>query len=81
MRRGIWNAKENKPEEIYALKPEQVAQIRELVETTTKLADYDAEIQGIVSEQAQAFFSGQKSAEEVARLIQSKVNIYVNEQR
>ncbi len=81
VRATIWNAKENKPEEIYALKPEQVAQIRELVETTTKLADYDAEIQGIVSEQAQAFFSGQKSAEEVARLIQSKVNIYVNEQR
>ena len=81
VRTTMWNAKENKAEEIYALTAEQVAQIRELVETTTKLADYDTEIQGIVSEQAQAFFSGQKSAEEVARLIQSKVNIYVNEQR
>ena len=38
-------------------------------------------IYNIVSEQAQAFFAGQKSAEEVARLIQSKANIYVNEQR
>ena len=45
-----------------------------------KLVD-DETIMGIVSEQAQAFFNGQKSAEEVARLIQSKVNIYVNEQR
>ena len=80
-RATMWNAAENKAEEIYALTPEQVGQIRELIETTTKLADFDSEIMGIVSEQAQAFFNGQKSAEEVARLIQSKVNIYVNEQR
>ena len=35
----------------------------------------------IITEGAQAFFEGQKSAEECARLIQSKVNIYVNEQK
>ncbi len=81
VRYTMWNVLTNEPEEITHLEPEQVQQIRELIETTTKLADYDAQIQGIVSEQAQAFFSGQKSAEEVARLIQSKVNIYVNEQR
>ena len=56
-------------------------QIRELLETTTKMADYDNSIIQIVTEQAAPFFEGQKSAEEVAKLVQSKVNIYVNEQR
>ena len=35
----------------------------------------------IVSEEAAAFFQGQKTAEDVAKLIQSKANIFVNEQR
>ena len=42
---------------------------------------FDGRILNIVKEQAQAYFAGQKSAEEVARLVQSKANIYVNEQR
>ena len=56
-------------------------EIRELIETTTKAADYNDSIFNIVNEQAAAFFEGQKTAEDVARLIQSKANIYVNEQR
>ena len=45
------------------------------------MASYDTSIYDIVKEQAQAFFADQKSIDEVARLIQSKANIYVNEQR
>ncbi|MBW4840155.1 MAG: hypothetical protein KZY74_12215 [Paenibacillaceae bacterium] len=33
----------------------------------------------IIVEQSQAFFSGQKSAEDVAGLIQNKVTTYLNE--
>ena len=77
----IWDAAEGKAREIYALEPEQVDQIRELVKSTTKVADYNQEILDIVTEQAAPFFAGQKSAEEVAKLVQSKANIYVNEQR
>ena len=71
----------NDGKEVYNLEPEQVQQIRDLIESTTKVADYNQEILDIVSEQAAPFFAGQKSAEEVARLVQSKGNIYVNEQR
>lgn len=81
VRYSMWNQHTNKAEEIYALTDEQVQQIRELIETTTKMADYDDSIIKIVTEQAAPFFEGQKSAEEVAKLVQSKVNIYVNEQR
>ena len=81
VRYSMWNQHTQKPEEIYCLDQQQVDQIRELLETTTKMADYDNSIIQIVTEQAAPFFEGQKSAEEVAKLVQSKVNIYVNEQR
>ena len=65
----------------YALSHEQADKITELINTTTKTADYNSSIYDIVNEQAAAYFSGQKSAEDVAKLVQSKANIYVNEQR
>ena len=60
---------------------ETAQQLRELVSTTTKVANYDSSIFEIVREQVQAYFEGQRSAEDVAKLIQSKANIFVNEQR
>ena len=81
VRTTIWNKDTQKTEEIYALTEDQVQQIRELILTTTKVADYNQEILDIVKEQAAPFFAGQKTAEEVAKLVQSKANIYVNEQR
>ena len=67
--------------EIYAMTQEQADKLMELIESTEKVANYDSAIYDIVTEQAAAFFAGQKSAEEVAKLVQSKANIFVNEQR
>lgn len=67
--------------ESFAITQEQADQMYELINSTTKLANYNDSIFKIVNEQAQAYFAGQKSAEEVAKLVQSKANIYVNEQR
>ena len=41
--------------------------------------EFDTEISGIICEEASAFFAGQKSAEEVAKIIQKRVTIYINE--
>ena len=76
-----WNEATGESEEVYAIEPEQIDQLRELIASTDKKANYDSSIFDIVNEQAAAFFQGQKSAEEVAKLIQSKANIFVNEQR
>lgn len=65
----------------YELSREQADKLYELISTTTKFYDSDESIYDIVAEQAEAFFLGQKSVDEVARLIQSKVSIYINEQR
>ena len=67
--------------EIYATTPRQAEQLKEVIATSTKMMDYDQSIIDIVLEQAAAYFAGQKSAEDVAKLIQSKANIYINEQR
>lgn len=73
---------ENGTFDIYSLSQEQADKLLALINSTTAVANYaDDSVFDIVSEQSQAFFAGQKSAEEVAKLVQSKANIYVNEQR
>lgn len=67
--------------EYYELSPEQAERIRELISTTTKFASQDSSIYDIVAEQAEAFFQGQKTVDDVVKLIQSKANIYINEQK
>ena len=65
---------------VYAMTQEQADRLMAVIENTNRVMDENDAVFGIVSEQAQAFFAGQKTAEEVVRLIQSKANIYVNEQ-
>ena len=79
--RGGWIDDSGVEHHIYAMTQEQADEVLSIIETCTKVASYDTSIYDIVNEQAQAFFAGQKSVDEVARLIQSKANIYVNEQR
>jgi ABC-type glycerol-3-phosphate transport system substrate-binding protein len=66
---------------IYATTQAQADMLRAAISSASKLMDYDTSILDIVNEQAAAYFAGQKSADEVCKLIQSKVNLYVNEQR
>ena len=67
--------------DIKAVTQEEADQILDLINTTTKVYKYDESISKIVLEEAAAYFAGQKSVDDVAKLIQSKVNIYVGEQR
>ena len=63
------------------LTQEQVDYFMNIINSVDGSYNYDDELVTVVSEEAAAFFAGQKSAEEVAKLIQSRVQIYVNEQR
>ena len=53
--------------------------LEELIGRAKPAASSDAQIMNIVNEEAQAFFSGQRSAKDVAGVIQSRVQVYVNE--
>ena len=52
-----------------------------LVEGTDRVWNSDSAIMDTITAEAEAFFAGQKTAQEVAKLVQSKLTIYVNEQR
>jgi ABC-type glycerol-3-phosphate transport system substrate-binding protein len=53
----------------------------DLIARADSLRDYDQQVIDIMQEETESFFAGQKSAREVAEIIQSRVQIYVNEHR
>lgn len=63
------------------LTQEQVDAFVSFVEGVDKASYYNESILNIVEEESAAFFEGQKSAQDVASVIQSRVQIYVNENR
>lgn len=60
---------------------EDINEIKEIINSVDKLTNINAEIFSMISEEAEAFFKGQKTAKEVADVIQSRVSIYVKENR
>ncbi len=63
------------------LSQEQVDQVVEVILSANKLQYYNEDIQNIITEETAAFFEGQKSATEVAQIIQSRAQIFVDENR
>ena len=52
---------------------------RYLLSCDTLLDEMDYEVQSIVMEEADAFFHGEKTAEDTAKMIQNRVSILVGE--
>ncbi len=63
------------------LNQSQVDAIKNFLYTVSKKEYNNEAILNIITEECGAFFSGQKSAQDVAGIIQSRVQIYVNENR
>ena len=61
------------------LTDDDLNEIREYVTSCSLMMTYDKKITEIVTEEAAAYFSGQKSAEDVAAIIQNRVTNYVRE--
>lgn len=49
------------------------------IRSLDKVVTYNKGVSNIITEEISAYYSGQKSAEEVANIIQSRLSIYVNE--
>lgn len=58
---------------------EDVKKTLELIENTTKKREYVTEIQNIIEEEAEPYLQGQKTFEQVSEIIQSRVQIFLNE--
>ncbi|RKM57055.1 carbohydrate ABC transporter substrate-binding protein [Butyrivibrio sp. X503] len=65
--------------ELKPLNKDEIDYVTDFVLSVDKVDDSNSEILNIISEEASAYFSGQKSADEVAKIIQNRVSIYVNE--
>ena len=65
--------------EVETLSDKDIEMIRNFIESTTNFTNYDRQIFDIVKEEAAPFFAGQKTAEDAARIIQSRARIYVLE--
>jgi ABC-type glycerol-3-phosphate transport system substrate-binding protein len=61
------------------LTQEDVDSFQEQINGASPTANYDSDIMEILTDEAGAYFSGDKSAEEVAKLIQNRVSIYLGE--
>lgn len=70
---GDWTA------EIYAATEEEINELRQMIANVHLEGGRSQTIINIVTEEAGAYFAGQKTAEEVAEIIQSRVKIYVSE--
>lgn len=68
--------------EIYAATPEEIEAVRELIASAKKIGgNVDEQLTNIITEEAEPFFKEQKTAQEVAGIIQNRIQIYVNENR
>lgn len=65
--------------EIYAATQEEIDEIKAMIDMAKPQGSGDETIFTMINEEAQSYFSGQKSAEDVAKIIQSRVEIYVSE--
>ena len=61
------------------LTQEQADAFRDYVNNAAVAGSYDEDIMNIITEEAAAYFAGDKSAAEVADLIQNRVSIYLGE--
>lgn len=67
--------------DIYAATEEDAEQLMNIIEGIDKVMNYDEKLINIIIEEAESYFTGQKSVDEVADIIQSRAKIYVNESR
>lgn len=72
---GDWEYRYHVPTE------EEVDVLEHLIAIATPATDMDVQIINFITEEAQAYFAGQKSAQDVTGVIQNRVQLYLNENR
>ena len=60
---------------------EQYDAVMALIDSTTSFVDYDQNVLSIISDEAAGYFAGSKTVEEASKLIQSRVGLYMQEQK
>ena len=64
---------------VFKATQEEVDVIRNLIDNVSGKHAYHVEIVKIIEEEAESYFQGQKTAEQVAEIIQNRVQLYLHE--
>lgn len=67
--------------EVSRITEEDVKYIKSFIQRVTTLQTYEPGVLEIIEEEAKMYYAGNKTAEETARIIQSRVQIYISESR
>ena len=67
--------------DFYAITREEADQFNAMIDSVTKVYSNDTSLIDLITEDAAAFFAGEKDVNQTADIIQSRMNIYINEQR
>lgn len=67
--------------QVYKCESEDVEQIRTLIDNISDKFQYNVEIQKIINEEVDAYMQGQKDIESVCEIVQSRVQLYLNERK
>jgi hypothetical protein len=69
------------PQEGRKISEEDVKYIKSFLQSVDVLMSYEQGVMDIINEEAKMYYAGSKTAEETAKIIQSRVQIYVSEGR
>lgn len=79
--KGSYWVEGQEPIEMYAADQADYDKFMALYNAVDSVYGYDEKIYNIVREEALAYFNGDKTVQDAAQLIQSRVNLYVNESK
>ena len=80
LQRGVTWGWDDFEMEIMAATQEEVDAVKALIDSAEKISgSVDEQLVNIITEESEPFFKGQKSAEDVAKIIQNRIQTYVNE--
>ena len=58
-----------------------IKKYRELIDNTSMLNYYNEAVSNIISEEAAAYFNGDKSIDDVCKIIQDRATTFINENK
>ena len=65
--------------EIFASTQEEIDQLKAIIDVAKPASTSDSQIMKIITEEVEPYFAGQKTVDDVAGIIQSRVQIYISE--
>ena len=78
--KGSWGwGNDNFTIEIFASTQEEIDQLMAVIDAAKPTSSSDSQIMQIITEEVEPYFAGQKTVDDVANVIQSRVQIYISE--